>query len=459
MRQIGSVHLNRTRDKSKRLALMFLLACLLLNPALLPTRPVSAQGESLLVFKTFGDPNPQTAPLPAPCTGETCESGSTAYYKPFNAFIPSDPHIPPDVNPSLWPNAATVKLLSHWPSGATSACSGTLVDAKYVLTAAHCTFTHIADHCAEGDTSCWVDDVEVIPAYQQGEAPAGRSGYESILTWTDWTETAAPASDLATIKLRYPLGAEVGWLGLSYVADDTYYLNNAFTLTGYPLFPPYYGETMSFWSGMVSSISSDLFYLTDDLDEGWEGASLNDENGLVNGVVSATGTGSTLVRLTYAKYEAIRTFIAEGQPKEDGGNLTAFRVEASPDRNFPGQVLTNLDFILWNYSTSALAPGSYPINIYFSPDNQITSDDIYLGTTFFGSPLEANEGIRICLEQAFILPAEIHGAETLGGIFYIGAIIDVPDANPDDNCTDYFQPSPIWVFNSDNAKYLFPIWR
>lgn len=459
MQQVGSVYEMIVRKKSKRFSLTLLLTCLLLLPAFLPAQPALAQGENLLIFKTYGDPTPQTASLPAPCTGEACDSGATTYYKPFTLFIPSDPGIPPEVNPSLWPNAPTVKILSHWPSGETSACSGTLVDAKYVLTAAHCTFTHIPDYCAEGDSACWADELEVIPAYQGGEAPAGRSGYESILTWTDWTEAASPAYDLAAIKLRYPLGAEVGWLGLGFVADDAFFLNNPFAQAGYPESAPEDGETMTFWSGMVSSASADFLYLANDLDAGWDGATLNGENGTAYGVISETGAGTALTRLTYAKFEAIRTFIKEGQPKGDGGNLTSFMVQAGPERNFPGQTLQNLDFILWNYSNSPLPAGSYAIHIYFSADNQITAEDTHLGTYLFEGSLEANQGIRICPEQLFRLPEEVHGTEVIGGTFYIGAIIDLVDGNPDDNCTDHFQPAPIWVYDSDNANYLFPLWR
>jgi hypothetical protein len=243
------------------------------------------------------------------------------------------------------------------------------------------------------------------------------------------------------------------------VADDDFYLNNPFALTGYPTAAPNYGEIMNFWSGTPTGASSDQLYLADNLDSGWDGASLNGEDGRAYGVVSTTGADTTLVRLTYDKYEAIRTFIEVGQPKEDGGNLTSFMVQVGSERNFPGQNLRDLEFILWNYSNSTLPTGSYPIDIYLSTDELITTDDIYLGTTTFESALDANQGIRFCPEQNFFLPDEIQGTETLGGIFYVGAIIDVADANPDDNCTDYFQPSPIWVFNSDNANYLFPIWR
>ena len=240
-----------------------LLSCLLLLTLLLPIQPVSAhqaaastnlESEGALIFKSFDDPTPVTQSLPAPCSGEGCNFGSTDYYKPFTPFITTTAS--PVENPSIWPNAATVKLLSHWPSGETSACSGTLVDAKYVLTAAHCIYTFTPENCTSGDSSCWVEDVEALPAYQDGEAPAGRSGYETILTWTDWTENQMAEYDLAAVKLRYPLGAQVGWLGVGFNADDAFFTNGFFTSAGYPNSAPFNGEDMAFWSGQVSIVDA-----------------------------------------------------------------------------------------------------------------------------------------------------------------------------------------------------------
>jgi len=473
MQQASARLQNKLNFAPGRAFVIALLACIILFASFFPTSSVSAQAETpneaaaesldpenLLIFKTFGDPAAQTQPLPAPCSGDACGSGTTAYDKPFTAFIPSDDALPPAENPSLWPNAATVKLLSHWPSGATTTCTGTLVDAKYVLTAAHCIYSHQTENCAQGDSACWVDDLEALPAYQGGEAPAGRSGYESILTWTDWTELASPASDLAAIKLRYPLGAEVGWLGIGFNADDAFFTGNAFALSGYPESAPYNGEDMAFSSGTVTGVSDDLLYLAEDLDAGWEGAALAADNGVAYAVLSAalSGSGAILTRLTYSKFEALRTFIQEGQPKEDGGNLTLFTVEAGPEWSFPGQALTPLTFILWNYSSSPLPAGRYPVDIYLSADNRITTGDAYLGAYTFEGALEANQGLRISPTQRFWLPEEIHGTEVLGGTFYLGAIVDFADGNPEDNCSDYYQPQPLWVFDSDNSNYVFPIW-
>ncbi|MBG0787383.1 MAG: trypsin-like serine protease, partial [Anaerolineaceae bacterium] len=365
-----------------------ILACLLLITLLLPTQPVNAQqpvpsstleSEGMLVFKNFEDPTPVTHPHPAPCSGADCDFGATAYYKPFTPFITSTSNPSPVDNPSLWPYAATVKIISHWPSGETSTCSGTLVDAKYVLTAAHCIYTFIPENCYPGDSACWVDDLEALPAYQDGEAPAGRSGYETILTWTDWTDNQLAEYDLAAIKLRYPLGAQVGWLGAGFYADNAFFTNNTFAIAGYPESAPYNGADMAFWSGQVSVVtaSDDLLEFNGNFDPGWEGATLNAENGVAYGVVSSVsgGTDVTLTRITYAKFDAIRTFIQDGQPKEDGGNLTSFTVQAKPEWNFPGQALTGMDFILWNYSNSALPHATYLVEIYLSTDNLITTAD------------------------------------------------------------------------------------
>ena len=444
-----------------------LLSCLLLLTLLLPIQPVSAhqaaastnlESEGALIFKSFDDPTPVTQSLPAPCSGEGCSFGSTDYYKPFTPFITTTAS--PVENPSIWPNAATVKLLSHWPSGETSACSGTLVDAKYVLTAAHCIYTFTPENCTSGDSSCWVEDVEALPAYQEGEAPAGRSGYETILTWTDWTENQMAEYDLAAVKLRYPLGAQVGWLGVGFNADDSFFANNLFASAGYPNSAPFNGEDMAFWSGQVSVVyaSEDLLQMDVNFDPGWEGATLNAENGVAYGVISSVGGGAevTLTRITYDKFDAIRTFIQDGLPKEDGGNLTTFFVHATPEWNFPGRPLTGMDFILWNYSNSALPYATYLVDIYLSTDNLITPADTYLGTVSYNGALEANQGIRITPSQAPILPEEIHSSGNCG-TFYIGTIVNYTDANPNDNSANYFQPEPLWVFDSDNFNFIFSI--
>lgn len=448
------------------------MACLLLISILLPLQPVSAKQETgpavtetegLLIYKSFENPSPDTQSLPAPCSGEDCDLGSTDHYKPFTPFITTTSNPSPVDNPSLWPYAATVKILSHWPSGVTSTCSGTLVDAKYVITAAHCIYTFAPENCNEGDSSCWVDDLEALPAYQNGEAPAGRSGYESILTWTDWTENQMPEYDLAAIKLRYPLGAQVGWLGAGFNADDSFFTESTFALAGYPEAAPYNGEDMAFWSGQVSIADSsvDLLHLNRNFDAGWDGATLNAENGVAYAVVSSVdpAAGVTLTRITYRKFDAIRAFILDGLPKVDGGNLTTFSVQADPKWNFPGRTLTLTNVTLWNYSNSALPYATFPVDIYLSADNCISAaDDTYLGTYTYEGAFEANQGVRISLNQPLLLPEEIHGSEVLGGTFYIGTIVDFEDANLDDNPSDYYQPEAIWVFDSDNSNYIFPIW-
>jgi len=446
------------------------LTCLLLIAIFLPVQPVSAaqitassdlESDGALIYKSFADPNPVTQPLPAPCSGEDCNSGSTDYYKPFTSFISSTNPSPMD-NPSIWPYAATVKLQAHWPSGATSTCSGTLVDAKYVLTSAHCIYTFTPEYCASGDSSCWVEDVEALPAYQDGEAPAGRSGYETILTWTDWTDNQMAEYDLAVIKLRYPLGVQVGWLGVGFFANDAFFTNSNFASAGYPKSAPFNGDDMAFWSGQaaISGSSEDLINLNGKMDAGWEGATVNGENGIAYGVISSTNYSPsvTVTRITYTKFDAIRTFIQDGQPKEDGGNLTTFSVQATPEWNFPGQALTGMDFILWNYSNSALPEATYPVEIYLSPDNLITSADIYLGTVFYEGAFGANQGVRITPDQDLLLPEEIHGAEQCGGTFYIGTIVIYSDANPGDNSADYYQPESLWIFDSANFNFILPIW-
>jgi len=111
----------------------------------------------------------------------------------------------------MWPYTPTVKIFSYWPSGAVTACSGMLVDALTLVSAGQCVFTHQSNLCPVGEDSCWVDDIEAVPAYDDGTVPFGESGYRTILTWTAWTEAGNSDYDLAAVQLRYPIG-RLPWL-------------------------------------------------------------------------------------------------------------------------------------------------------------------------------------------------------------------------------------------------------
>ncbi len=300
---------------------------------LLPLRQADAQAQTTdpanqVIFKHFDGTETPPQPVLTDCDGGNCDADSTEHKKPFGPTTQSAPaagsrsdivEIP---DTEMWPNSSTVKLFSYWPAGETTACSGMLVDAKVVLTAASCIYSHDPALCTGSDSSCWVTDVSAVPAYTDGEAPYGRSGYESIMTWTAWTEGQNQAFDLAALRLRYPIGVTTGWLGVGFNTDNATFTENLLANSSYPQDAPYTGERMYGWDGVVTDADSsdDIFYLDGSCDTGRIGSSLySAHDGITYGVFShndaASGIGIT--RITYAKFDSLRTFIQEGQPKEN----------------------------------------------------------------------------------------------------------------------------------------------
>lgn len=289
-----------------------------LTAAALPSGDTTTEPANLLIYKNFGE-DAYTAVLPTECV-ENCDQDSTDYYKPTANPTPSGRSGLEEVaTPGMWPYTPTVKLFSHWPSGETTACSGMLVSALTLITSAQCVYTRQAELCKDGNPPCWVDDLEAIPAYDNGEAPYGESGYQTILTWTAWTENQNSAYDLAAVQLRHPIGAALGWLGVGFNAEDAYFPNNEFNSTSYPDAGPYNGETMASWTGTLINTDTDFLYQEDQSDNGQIGASVNGANRVAYGVLTNPDAGgnTTFTRITYEKFDAIRAFIEAGQPKYD----------------------------------------------------------------------------------------------------------------------------------------------
>ena len=262
---------------------------------------------------------------------KTCISDATDYKKPYETpnIILSD-EASNDLttsevtqNPEMWPNSPTVRIISVWPSGKTSACSGMLVQKAHILTAAQCTFTHLPENCI-GEKSCWVDDLQIYnDANPDAVQPAS---FIKILTWTSWIENRDYDDDLAAVALTAPLGEEIGWLGFGYHNDPlmTFFPSASFEYTSYPTESPYEGETMTTWMGQFNKILEHQFYSVDPSQEGQSGASAHcpDANHIIHSVVSHTFkinhdslTGHT--RITSDKFYAIRDWIygaVKGQP-------------------------------------------------------------------------------------------------------------------------------------------------
>ena len=108
-------------------------------------------------------------------------------------------------NTTVYPWRAITKLLIRWPNGQTGGCSGTMVAARYVLTAGHCIHNE-----ARGG---WASSVEVVPGLDGAYRPYGSAFASYFRSVTAWTEDQNAEADYGLITLDRNLGNTVGWFG------------------------------------------------------------------------------------------------------------------------------------------------------------------------------------------------------------------------------------------------------
>ena len=144
-------------------------------------------------------------------------------------------------NPEDWPWSPNVKLFGKRSNGISYSCSGTLIDAKHVITAGHCVYK-----LSEGG---WATEIRVVPAYQNGHEPYDYSYAVQLHSWSGWVIDMDFDFDQGVIDLDRPIGALTGWYGYWYDNNCSFYTNNIFYNPGYPSNYPYNGQYMYYWYG------------------------------------------------------------------------------------------------------------------------------------------------------------------------------------------------------------------
>lgn len=312
--------------------------------------------------------------------------------------------------------------------------SGMLIDPKHVITAGHCVY--------DRDNLRWVDQIQVIPAFDNWAEPYGDGLSAGMMSWSGWVNNGDVNYDMGIVELDRPVGAITGWHGYGYNNDDNWFYGPTFNNPSYPGCLDG-GLYMYNWYGTVDVVST---YLLQVNRLGCGGMSGCAAYTLVSGsrIVFSNGShqDTTLgchwqCRITEAKFGSIGTFIAANTPS--ALDLVSMDCHAAPSPVEAGLPLTTFDHLIHNYS-SASWTGTVTANVYLSTDDVISTSDLLIGSggvTFSWGPLSS---VLVNWQDPPTIPAN-----TSTGDYYLGVIIDHSDYNNANNASSGYDAAPIHV--------------
>ena len=350
---------------------------------------------------------------------------------------------PTAVNATIFPWQVHCRMWFSDTSGGNWVCSGTLIDAKTMITAGHCVH--------EGNGGDWMINVTVSPAWDGDDDYAGSANGLLLSSWTGWTVNGSYDDDQGYVRLDRPVGMLASWHGYGYNDSDSWWTSTLMNNTGWPA-GCFVGapDQLYYAYGPYESVSGGVIFS----DVSWPcwfggmsggGIYWIDGTSRYVGAVNSHGWGKPVettkigsCRITGSKYSyLVNTWVPEAYPTTMRDLVPLAMTANSPVQ--AGDGITGMSYKVVNASMYDPPMTVYPVDVYLSTNDNISEFDTLIEHHTFSWDFGPKSMVTVNMGTPHV------PNDTLPGNYWTGVILDVADWNTGNNETDGWDAAPISV--------------
>lgn len=343
-------------------------------------------------------------------------------------------------------------------SGGNYLCSGTLFDARNMITAGHCVH--------EGPGGTWSANVSIAPAWD-GDADAyGWANAVTLATWTSWTGSGSRDGDQGYVRLDRPVGVLTGWLGYGYDDSTSWWQSTTMHMAAYPasgwagapnqlyytwgLWEDIFTDTVEsdvnwpYWAGGMSGggqywidSTSGNRYVMSNMAYGW---------GKSAGVTTRIGG----CRITGPKFSYMdNTWVPDSYP-DTAIDLVPLDTQVDPGGSTirAGEAPVSMSYLTFNMSDYDPVSATYYADVYLSTNDNISTFDTQIQRHYYNWDYAPRSTVRVNV------PPPTIPIDTTPGSYWLGVILDVADYDTGNNDTDGWDAEPIQVIEPVDSILL-----
>ncbi|KAA3606074.1 MAG: hypothetical protein DWQ01_17920 [Planctomycetota bacterium] len=336
-------------------------------------------------------------------------------------------------------------------------CSGTLIDARTMMTAGHCVH--------EGSGGNWATNVSVAPSWDGDDDAFGSANGISLGSWTSWTVSGSYDGDMGWVRLDRPIGVLTGWLGYGYNSDNSWWSSAGFNLTGYPG-SCFSGAPDQFYYDYGTWDSVGTYVVEADMSEscwigGMSGGGIYYIDGSGNRYVYAdvshgwgwpsSTTRMGACRMTSSKFDwVLNTFIPGAYNTSQVDYIPLdMEVDMGGSSMRAGTAPSSMSYRVFNNSLYNPASATVHTDTYLSTNDNISEFDTLIQSHTFTWDFGAKSSVTVNYSTPPTIPVD-----TVPGSYWIGVIIDELDYSTSNNDTDGWDAAPVTIIEPLNSITL-----